>query len=61
MDKSMEVRFLITPITQEEINGTVYVAYGYFSPEAQETLTDKMKRLILKEIEQKDGKIIGNS
>lgn len=47
------VTFLVTPVTQREIDGTLYVVYGYFSPEARETATEKIRRLVAKDTRRK--------
>lgn len=44
---------LMTPIIFREIGGTVYVVYGYFSPEARETAAEKIRRLLREESGQK--------
>lgn len=41
------------PIIIKELGGTVYVVYGYFSPEARETAGEKIGRLLTQERERK--------
>ncbi len=39
----------LAPIIFKEIGGTLYAAYGYFSPDARETAREKIGRLLTQE------------
>lgn len=49
----------LAPIIFKEIGGTIYAAYGYFSPSATETAGEKIGRLLSKESERKRPKSSG--
>lgn len=51
--KQESPRWVALPIVFKEMGGTLYITYGYFSPEARETATEKINRLLLKDVEQK--------